>query len=57
MLSIEATIVGELAYLSWPKYSAWVMWAVLCGVTGSGIGSITLRALALESDVRQPHVA
>lgn len=51
VLATEAAIVGELAYLTWPKYSAWIIWTVLCGVTGSGMCSITLRALVGRCEV------
>jgi hypothetical protein len=50
---MEGTTVGELAYISWPKYSAWDLIPVLGSVTGTGIGSITLRVLARQSDVRE----
>jgi len=51
VLFSESTIVAELAYLSWPKYSPRVMGLILCGITATGIGCIALRALARRSDV------
>ena len=51
----EVTIVADLAYLSWPKYGAWMMGTGLCVVVATGVVSITLRILAKQSNVSKTH--